>query len=181
VGGGIIGVAIARELAARHPSASIVLMEKEHSVAEHASGRNSGVLHSGVYYSPESFKAKLTRAGNVFLHEYIEEKGMRINKCGKLIVARDESEVRLEVLVRMRVPDGPLQLASLDELMKRGRANGVPVEKITAKEANELEVSVCPLFVRLSAPTDPPPRSRWSRPTSMRCGLQRPLLQTRCR
>jgi glycine/D-amino acid oxidase-like deaminating enzyme len=94
VGGGIIGIAIARELAKRHPDASIVLIEKEDDVSQHASGRNSGVLHAGFYYSPESFKAKLTRAGNVFLHEYIEEKGLRINKCGKLVVARNEEEVR---------------------------------------------------------------------------------------
>lgn len=96
VGGGIIGVAIARELAHRHPGASITLLEKESSVAQHASGRNSGVLHAGFYYSPESFKAKLTRAGNVFLHEYIEEKGLKINKCGKIVVARNEEEVRTQ-------------------------------------------------------------------------------------
>lgn len=125
VGGGIIGIAMARELAIRHPDSSIVLMEKESGVGQHASGRNSGVLHAGFYYSPESFKAKLTRAGNLFLHEYIEEKKIPINKCGKLVVARNESEV-----------------AGIDELLRRGTANGVPLEKITAKEATELEVRV---------------------------------------
>jgi len=104
VGGGIIGIAVARELAARHPDASITLLEKESDVAQHASGRNSGVLHAGFYYSPESFKAKLTRAGNVFLHEYIEEKGLRINKCGKLVVARNDEEVRPPLALRVSRP-----------------------------------------------------------------------------
>lgn len=136
VGGGIIGVAIARELAHRHPGASITLLEKESSVAQHASGRNSGVLHAGFYYSPESFKAKLTRAGNVFLHEYIEEKGLKINKCGKIVVARNEEEA-----------------AGIDELKRRGDANGVPLEKITAAEAEELEPLVRTHEVALWSPT----------------------------
>ncbi|KAA0148214.1 hypothetical protein FNF29_06873 [Cafeteria roenbergensis] len=90
----------------------------------------------GGIIGPESFKAKLTRAGNVFLHEYIEEKGLKINKCGKIVVARNEEEA-----------------AGIDELKRRGDANGVPLEKITAAEAEELEPLVRTHEVALWSPT----------------------------
>lgn len=72
----------------------MVLIEKEKSLSMHASGRNSGVLHAGFYYHADSLKAKLTRQGNLFLHEYCESRKLRINRCGKLVVARDEKDVR---------------------------------------------------------------------------------------
>ena len=111
VGSGIIGLAIARELKKRYPDKSIVVLEKESDVAKHSSGRNSGVLHAGFYYTANSLKAKFTAEGNRLLTRYCEENGLKINKCKKVVVAGDESERQ-----------------TLHELYKRGRANGVEVE-----------------------------------------------------
>jgi len=122
VGGGIIGINIAWELKKRHPDCSVLVLEKETEVSQHASGRNSGVLHAGFYYHADSLKAKLTAQGNRFLHDYCDEKGLRINKCGKVVVARNESE-----------------LAGLDELKRRGDVNGVPLEVIDQQQLTELE------------------------------------------
>lgn len=125
IGGGVIGVSIARELRRRHPDTVVTLLEKEGHCGEHASGRNSGVLHAGFYYTPDSLKAKLTRDGNRELTAYCEEKKLRINKCGKLVVAKNESE-----------------LASLDTLLERGRHNGVPLYAVSAQQAREIEPRV---------------------------------------
>lgn len=125
VGGGIVGVTIALELRRRHPDASIRLLEKEATLGRHASGRNSGVLHAGFYYSADSLKARFTREGNERLTAYCLERGLPINRCGKLVVARNESE-----------------LAGLDELLRRGARNGVPLTEISAAEAREIEPRV---------------------------------------
>lgn len=125
IGGGVIGISIARELKRRFFDSTVVLIEKEQKCAEHASGRNSGVLHAGFYYSADSLKAKFTKEGNKFLRKYCEYKKIPINKCGKLVVAKDASE-----------------LSFLDELLKRGKDNGVVLEEITAKEAQYIEPRV---------------------------------------
>lgn len=122
IGGGIIGITIASSLKHRYKDSSVTLLEKESDVGKHASGRNSGVLHAGFYYSADSLKAKLTRQGNVFLHEYCKEKQIPINECGKLVVARNEEE-----------------LEGIETLYQRGVKNGVPVEKVSEEEALELE------------------------------------------
>ncbi|MFQ5450565.1 MAG: L-2-hydroxyglutarate oxidase [Nitrospinaceae bacterium] len=125
IGGGVIGINIARELKKREPEARVVVVEKEPDCGFHASGRNSGVLHAGFYYSADSLKARFTRIGNQLLTEYCEQKNIRINKCGKLVVAKNEGE-----------------LASLDELVKRGKKNRIRLEEITEKEAREIEPRV---------------------------------------
>ncbi len=82
IGGGIVGAAIARNLVKRlGPTATVTILDKSHAerIPEHASGRNSGVLHAGFYYTADSLKAKLTRSGNVFLHEYCRDKNIAIN------------------------------------------------------------------------------------------------------
>lgn len=122
VGGGVIGISVARELKRRFGSVSVVLIEKEPACAEHASGRNSGVLHAGFYYTADSLKARFTRDGNRELTAYCEERGIALRKCGKLVVARDESEH-----------------AGLDELLERGRRNGVPLAAIDEGEARGIE------------------------------------------
>src|SRR5437867_13252019 len=93
VGGGIVGLSIAREIKRRFPQARVVLLEKEKECGLHASGRNSGVIHAGFYYSADSLKARFTRDGNRLLHAYCAAKGIPVNKCGKLVVARDASEL----------------------------------------------------------------------------------------
>lgn len=144
VGGGVIGVNMALHLKRRNPSASICVVEKEPRLGMHASGRNSGVLHAGFYYTANSLKARFTRDGNAAMKDYIRRRGLPLNECGKLVVAKDESEL------------GPL-----DELLKRGKANGVELHKITEREAREIEPRVKTFQYALWSPTtataDPKP------------------------
>ena len=122
IGAGIIGLAIARELQSRNPSASITIIEKEPDVAYHSSGRNSGVLHAGFYYSADSLKAKFTRDGNFAMKDFCRQKGLKLNECEKVVVAKDESE-----------------LEPLYELDRRGKRNGVDVKIITEAELKEID------------------------------------------
>lgn len=125
IGGGVIGLSIARELRRRRTDARVLLIEKEPSCGAHASGRNSGVLHAGFYYSPDSLKAKFTRLGNERLTSYCEEKRIPLNKCGKLVVAKDAAD-----------------LPSLDELFRRGQINGIELQALTEEEAKSIEPRV---------------------------------------
>jgi 2-hydroxyglutarate dehydrogenase len=109
VGGGIVGLATARELQRRRPDARIVVLEREAQVGRHQTGSNSGVAHAGIYYAPGSLKARLCVAGVRRLYDFCDEHGVPYERCGKVIVALDRSE-----------------LGRLDELEARGRANGVP-------------------------------------------------------
>ena len=136
VGAGVIGINIARELKRRNPDASVVVLEKEAVTGEHASGRNSGVLHAGFYYTADSLKAKFTRDGNRALTEYCDEKGIFLNKCGKLVVATTEAEDK-----------------QLDELLTRGRNNGVELQEVTAQEALEIEPRAKTLRRAIFSPT----------------------------
>jgi L-2-hydroxyglutarate oxidase len=123
VGGGILGLAVARELIARHPSASVAVLEREPSLGTHQTGHNSGVIHAGVYYVPGSLKAHLCVEGARDLYDYCEQRGIPQERCGKVIVATDRSE-----------------LDRLDELERRGRANGVPgLRRIDGGEIEEIE------------------------------------------
>ena len=125
VGGGVLGLAVARELRSRRGDASVLLLEKEPGIGRHQSGRNSGVLHAGFYYATDSLKAELTREGNRRLTEFCRRRDLPINECGKLVVARDGSEQE-----------------GLDELMRRGRENGVELEMVSEEEAREIEPRV---------------------------------------
>lgn len=124
-GGGVVGINVAWELKKRNPNARVILIEKEDVCASHASGRNSGVLHAGFYYTADSLKAKFTRQGNQLLTRYCEEKKLPINKCGKLVVAKDEKE-----------------LSGLDELLRRGIVNQVDICLISEAEAKKIEPRV---------------------------------------
>ena len=125
IGAGIIGLSVARELRDRHPGASIIIVDKEAQPGRHASGRNSGVLHAGFYYTADSLKARFCREGNQALRHYISQKKIRINRCGKLVVTQNESEI-----------------SYLVELYKRGQRNEVDLHLITAKEAGQIESRV---------------------------------------
>jgi L-2-hydroxyglutarate oxidase len=123
VGGGILGLATARELLRRRPGASVVVLERERELARHQTGHNSGVVHAGIYYAPGSLKARLCVEGARDLYAYCEECGVPFERRGKLIVARDGSE-----------------LARLDELERRGRANEVPgLRRVDAHGLREIE------------------------------------------
>ncbi|GLD71968.1 L-2-hydroxyglutarate dehydrogenase, mitochondrial [Lates japonicus] len=97
VGGGIVGLATARELILRHQSLSFILLEKEKELAVHQSGHNSGVIHSGIYYTPGSLKARLCVRGATLAYEYCEKKRLPYKRCGKLIVAVEQEETRPKV------------------------------------------------------------------------------------
>jgi L-2-hydroxyglutarate oxidase LhgO len=109
VGGGILGLAAARELLTRHPGTSLAVLDKEASIGLHQTGHNSGVIHSGIYYAPGSLKARLCTLGARLMYEFCERHGLQADRCGKLIVATTDSE-----------------LPALDELYRKGTANGVP-------------------------------------------------------
>ena len=126
VGGGILGVAVAREILKRRPDADVTLFEKEDRLASHQTGRNSGVVHAGLYYEPGSNKAVLCRRGVGLLEEFCEQRGIRRIACGKVLVALDDDE-----------------RARLDNIEKRALANGVPgVRIIGPDELRELEPHV---------------------------------------
>ncbi len=123
IGGGIVGLAAARELLRRRPGARLVVLEKEPAIGQHQTGHNSGVIHSGIYYAPGSLKAKACVAGAAALMRYCDEHGIPYERCGKVIIARNEAE-----------------LGRLDELYRRGTANGVPgLEMIGPERLREIE------------------------------------------
>src|SRR5215212_11810081 len=93
VGGGILGLAVSRELARRDPARRIVVLEREDYLAAHQTGHNSGVAHAGIYYAPGSLKARLCVAGVGELSEYCDRRGLPYERCGKVIVALDEGEL----------------------------------------------------------------------------------------
>ncbi|KAJ3613459.1 hypothetical protein NHX12_019708 [Muraenolepis orangiensis] len=115
VGAGIVGLATARELILRHPSLSFVLLEKEKELSLHQSGHNSGVIHSGIYYTPGSLKARLCVRGATLAYEYCDRKGLPYKRCGKLIVAVDQEEVpRLKALYERGLKNNVRDLSILD-------------------------------------------------------------------
>jgi L-2-hydroxyglutarate oxidase LhgO len=113
-----------------------MVLEKESALARHASGRNSGVLHAGFYYSPDSLKARLTVEGNRFLTEYCLKNGLSINRCGKLVVAKDEGD-----------------LETLHELKRRGEINGVDLEIVDEGQVKDLEPNAKTFSKALYSPT----------------------------
>ena len=100
IGAGIIGLSIAREILLNQKNAKVIVIDKEKEVGLHASGRNSGVLHAGFYYSPDSLKAKLTRDGNKLLREFCNENNVEVKNVGKVVVTKNElEEERLKIFM----------------------------------------------------------------------------------
>jgi 2-hydroxyglutarate dehydrogenase len=123
VGAGILGLAVARELLARHPDSRVAVVDKADRVAAHQTSHNSGVIHAGVYYAPGSLKARLCVKGAALMYEYCERQGIDVNRIGKLIIATGAGE-----------------LPGLDELERRARANGVPgIRRIGGPQIREIE------------------------------------------
>ncbi|HEY6209281.1 MAG TPA: FAD-dependent oxidoreductase [Gemmatimonadales bacterium] len=136
IGGGVIGLTIALELKRRHPQAAVTLIEKENDCGVHASSRNSGVLHAGFYYTADTLKARFTKAGNRAWTAYCEARGLRINRCGKLVVARNAGE-----------------LPVMDELVRRARASAIELQELTPEEARLIEPRVRTYERALFSPT----------------------------
>lgn len=129
IGGGIIGLTLAREWLRRHPQSKVVVLDKEATSVAHGTGRNSGVIHSGIYYTEGSLRAKLCVSGSRQMLDYVDEHKLWNDRCGKLLVPPTEAS-----------------LSSMDVLLTRGAANGVEIHKVTGKEALELEPRVNPQF-----------------------------------
>src|SRR3954467_2010312 len=125
IGGGIVGLATARALRARYPKAKLLVLEKENGWAQHQTGRNSGVIHSGIYYKPGSLKAKMARQGNQSTVEFCRRHNIEHEICGKLIVASNNSE-----------------LPQLEAIYQRGIANGLSVFLLTREQVKEIEPHV---------------------------------------
>lgn len=125
IGGGIVGLATALAVQRQRPGARVVLLEKEDGWALHQTGRNSGVIHSGIYYRPGSLKARFARKGSRSLVRFCEEQDLPVDVCGKVIVATR-----------------PEELPRLEALYERGRANGLRVHRLTAEEVAEREPHV---------------------------------------
>uniref|UniRef100_A0A3B4BGQ1 L-2-hydroxyglutarate dehydrogenase, mitochondrial n=1 Tax=Periophthalmus magnuspinnatus TaxID=409849 RepID=A0A3B4BGQ1_9GOBI len=115
VGGGIVGLATSRELILRHPNLSFILVEKEKELSLHQSGHNSGVIHSGIYYTPGSLKARLCVRGATLAYEYCDKKGLPYKKCGKLIVAVEQEEIpRLKALYERGLKNNVRDMSMVD-------------------------------------------------------------------
>lgn len=126
VGGGIVGTAVARRLSQLRPEATVTLLEKEPELARHQTGRNSGVVHAGLYYAPGSLKAQLCRRGVAMLRDYCTERGLAYDECGKVLVALDDVEER-----------------RLADIMSRAVANEVPgVRLLDAGQVTAIEPHV---------------------------------------
>jgi (S)-2-hydroxyglutarate dehydrogenase len=115
IGGGIIGLATAYSLVRSRPGLDVVVVEKEDALATHQTGRNSGVIHAGLYYAPGSLKARLCVEGAARLKEFCAEHGITVGHCGKVVIATEEA-----------------QLPALEELERRAVGNGVPSERLDA-------------------------------------------------
>jgi len=141
VGGGIVGLTLARELLARGRE-NVLVLEKEPALGRHASGRNSGVLHAGIYYAPDSLRARSCLRGNLLMKEYCRARGLPLLEAGKVIVARTEEE-----------------LPALEELRRRGQANGARVELVDERQLQDLEpmarTAGRALYSPLTAAVDP--------------------------
>src|SRR5271170_4290877 len=123
VGGGIVGLAVAREMARRSPGDTVCVFEREPEIGSHQTGHNSGVIHAGVYYVPGSLKARLCVEGAREMYEYCAQRGIAHERCGKVIIATDSSE-----------------LERLEELERRGKANRVPgLRRIDAAAIEQIE------------------------------------------
>ena len=125
IGSGIVGLSVARELCARKKESSILIIEKENAIGLHASGRNSGVLHSGIYYPEDSLKAKICASGSILMSNYCKEKGLPINRIGKIILPINKNDDR-----------------QLELLYKRATTNNASVEFIDSKHLKIIEPEV---------------------------------------
>ena len=125
IGGGVVGISTMYHLGKSFPRARILLLEKETGAARHQTGRNSGVIHSGIYYKPGSFKANFAKSGARSMVAFCEEHGIPHDVCGKVIVATNESE-----------------LTVLEGIYQRGLLNNVPVEKVSLERVREIEPHV---------------------------------------
>mgnify|MGYP003965852753 FL=1 len=135
VGAGIIGLTIAWELRKKYKSASIVVIEKEPAIGLHASGRNSGVLHSGIYYGSNTLKAKVCSSGAKKMQEFAKEYGIDCNKSGKVIIATSERDLPI-----------------IDRLLKNAKDNDIKAERLDEQEIKKIEPYAAPYQTGIFSP-----------------------------
>lgn len=143
IGSGIIGLTLAYKLKKTIPNSKIIILEKEYNSIQHGSGRNSGVIHSGIYYDPNSLRATLGVRGGIELKEYIKAKRLWMDECGKILI-----------------PTSIQSFQNIDNLYQRGIQNGVEVKKISQKEIQNLEPNAnikfdSGLFIPFTSVADP--------------------------
>ena len=122
IGAGIVGISLGLAILERNSTSKVLIIDKEDKPGVHASGRNSGVLHAGFYYSPDSLKAKFCRLGNLELRKFCRENNIQILETGKVVVCQDKQDV-----------------SRLEELHRRGVANGVDIEIFQSEELEKIE------------------------------------------
>jgi len=122
IGAGIVGISLGLAILEQNPNKKVLIIDKEGRPGVHASGRNSGVLHAGFYYSPDSLKAKFCRLGNLELRKFCKENNLQILETGKVVVCQDQQDVK-----------------RLEELYRRGIANGVNIEILDSKDLEKIE------------------------------------------
>lgn len=125
IGGGIVGLSVGMTILQRNPNAKIIILEKEKKIAQHQTGHNSGVIHSGIYYKPGSYKAKFAKSGSEGMRIFCQQHGIEHDICGKVIVATNEKE-----------------LPKLENLYERALQNGLQVSKLNKEELLEKEPNV---------------------------------------
>lgn len=125
IGGGIIGMSVAMQLKEKLPDASVVVLDKENGLAEHQTGHNSGVIHAGVYYTPNTLKARFCYEGNRLTREFCDNNGIKYDICGKLLVATNE-----------------LEMERMEALWTRTEANGLERYRLDAAQLREREPNI---------------------------------------
>jgi len=135
VGAGIVGLTVARELRKRHPASSIILLEKEPDVGMHASGRNSGVMHSGIYYGSSTLKARVCSTGAARMRDFAAEHGIACNRSGKVIIATSEQD-----------------LPVVERLLNNAKENGINAERLDEAGVRQHEPHASPYKVGIYSP-----------------------------
>ncbi len=136
VGAGIVGLTVATELNKRHPTARIAILEKEEQAGMHASGRNSGVMHCGIYYGSDTLKAKVCSSGASRMVEFAKAENIAVNQCGKIIIATSDE-----------------QLPTVERLLKNAADNNIQARKIDNKELHEIEPYTADVPAAIYCPT----------------------------
>lgn len=136
VGAGIVGLTVASELKRQQPAASVAILEKESAPGMHASGRNSGVMHCGIYYGSETLKAKVCADGARRMVEFAEAEGIAVNRCGKVVLATSEE-----------------QLPTVEKLLRNAQENRIEAVHIDAHQLNEIEPYAAPGVAAIYCPS----------------------------
>ena len=142
IGSGIVGISLGIAMLERNPSQQVLILDKEDEPGVHASGRNSGVLHAGFYYSPDSLKAKFCRLGNFELKKFCKENNLEVLETGKVVVCQDKKDAE-----------------RLENLFSRGIENGVEIEILEASKLSIIEPAAQTIdklsLIHISEPTRP--------------------------